>query len=249
MIDNRENNIWTVYVHIVPKTITEYDYDKYYVGITSKSVEKRWERNGRGYYGQPFYYTIKKYGWDGIEHYIVAEHLTEDEAKQLEKTLINKLQCRGKYGYNLTDGGDGTCGYIMSNKERKRRSECYSGKGNPYYGKKHSEETKQKISKNHADVSGINNPFRKDVYQFTLDGKYINKYCSCNEAGRIVGLKDGRAISTAALKHRMSANYLWEYEDNIVIKNGIIKIKEYKYYPKRKFILSNRGDNYGSNRA
>ena len=41
MIDNRENNVWTVYVHIIPQSITKYDYDKYYVGITSKSVEKR----------------------------------------------------------------------------------------------------------------------------------------------------------------------------------------------------------------
>ena len=46
MIDNRENNIWTVYVHIVPKTITEYNYDKYYVGITSQfPVEKRWKNS------------------------------------------------------------------------------------------------------------------------------------------------------------------------------------------------------------
>ena len=47
MIDNRENNIWTVYIHIVPKSISGYDYDKYYVGITSKPVEKRWKNNGR----------------------------------------------------------------------------------------------------------------------------------------------------------------------------------------------------------
>ena len=233
MIDNRENNIWTVYIHIVPKSISGYDYDKYYVGITSKSVEERWN-NGRGYSGQPFYNAIKKYGWDNIEHYIIANHLTEDEAKKFEKTLINKLQCKGKYGYNLTDGGDGTLGYIPTKEEREYKSKKYSGKGNPYYGKKHSEETKRKISKHHADVSGINNPFRKNVYQFTIDGEYVNKYCSCNEAGRTVGLKNGSSISNAALKHRISANYLWEYEDNIVIKDNIIKIKNYKYSPKRK---------------
>ena len=39
MIDNRENNVWTVYVHIVPKEISDYDYDKYYVGITGQTVE------------------------------------------------------------------------------------------------------------------------------------------------------------------------------------------------------------------
>lgn len=41
MIDSRENNVWTVYVHIIPKEISDYDYDKYYVGITGQTVERR----------------------------------------------------------------------------------------------------------------------------------------------------------------------------------------------------------------
>ena len=229
MIDNRENNIWTVYIHIVPKSISDYDYDKYYVGITSKSIEKRWGNNGIGYHTQPFYNAIKKYKWNNIEHYIIAEHLTEQEAKEFEKALIDKLDCNSKYGYNLTNGGDGTFGYIPTKEEREYKSKKYSGKGNPYYGKKHSEETKRKISEHHADVSGINNPFRKDVYQFTVDGEYINKYCSCTVASKALGLKSGGSISYAALNHKMAANYLWEYEDNIIQENGIYKIKEYKY--------------------
>ena len=235
MIDNRENNIWTVYVHIVPKEISDYDYDKYYVGITSKTVEKRWA-NGVGYHGQPFYGAIKKYGWNNIEHYIIAERLTEYEAKEFEKVLINKLDCnihKGKYGYNLTNGGDGIIGYLFTEKSRKHKSKKYTGQGNPYYGKKHTQETKQKISEHHADVSGINNPFRKDVYQFTIDGKYVNKYYSCAEAAKMVNLKSSSPISNAALNHRMSANYLWEYEDNVIHLNDIIQIKEYKYQPKK----------------
>ena len=43
------NQLWTVYLHTVPKNISGYDYDKYYVGITShKDVNLRWQ-NGRGY--------------------------------------------------------------------------------------------------------------------------------------------------------------------------------------------------------
>lgn len=231
MIDNRENNIWTVYIHIVPKEISDYDYDKYYVGITSKSVEKRWA-NGFGYHSQPFYNAIKKYGWDNMEHHIIAEHLTEYEAKEFEKVLINILDCnihKGKYGYNLTNGGDGIIGYSFTEESREHKSKKYTGQGNPYYGKKHTQETKQKISKHHADVSGINNPFRKDVYQFTIDGKYVNKYYSCANAGKTMGLKGGASISNAALNHRLAANYLWEYEDNVLQINNTFIIKEYKY--------------------
>ena len=42
MINYRENNIWSVYIHISPS-------DKYYVGITSQNpISARW-RNGKGY--------------------------------------------------------------------------------------------------------------------------------------------------------------------------------------------------------
>lgn len=35
----------------------------------------------------------------------------------------------------------------------------FTGENNPMYGKKHSEETRKKMSEHHADVSGENNPF------------------------------------------------------------------------------------------
>ena len=59
MIDTRENAIWTVYIHIIPKAITQYDYDKYYVGITSKTVNDRWNK-GFGYRTQFFYKAVIK---------------------------------------------------------------------------------------------------------------------------------------------------------------------------------------------
>jgi hypothetical protein len=43
---------------------------------------------------------------------------------------------------------------FMSEKERRRRSERYKGKGNPNYGKQHSEETKSKISEMRKRVGG-----------------------------------------------------------------------------------------------
>lgn len=108
--DYRDDVKWTVYVHIVPKSVSGYDYDKYYVGITSKAPCQRWKR-GEGYIGQVFHKSVEKYGWDNIEHEIVATNLTEEEALNFEKVLITKLQAR-KYGYNCTDGGDGSFEHI-----------------------------------------------------------------------------------------------------------------------------------------
>ena len=51
------------------------------------------------------------------------------------------------YGYNLEEGGEN---YTRSEKTKQKMSDVMKGEKNPFYGKKHSEETRQEISKNHA---------------------------------------------------------------------------------------------------
>ena len=105
LIDYREDNKWTVYIHIVPKEISGYEWDKYYVGVTSKSTKERW-RDGKGYNGQLFGRAIDKYSWDKIKHEIIASNLTQSEASELEKQLIKTLHSNSnKYGYNIQTGG------------------------------------------------------------------------------------------------------------------------------------------------
>lgn len=108
MIDYRENNNWTVYIHIAPKEMTNKENDMYYVGITSQIPQKRWA-NGKGYKKNiHFWNAIQKYGWDNMEHEIVASNLTKSEACEFEKVLIKNLHSnKVQYGYNKTVGGEG----------------------------------------------------------------------------------------------------------------------------------------------
>lgn len=79
---------YKVYYHKVSKEISGYDFDKYYIGIScKKNLIERWGRNGEGYKVQPFYNAIQKYGWDNIEHKILFENLTVEEAKNMEICL------------------------------------------------------------------------------------------------------------------------------------------------------------------
>lgn len=48
----------------------------------------------------------------------------------------------------------------VSENVRQVMSERFKGEKNPFYGKKHSEETRQKMRENHADFSGNKNPFK-----------------------------------------------------------------------------------------
>lgn len=95
-----ENN-WILYKHTCPDS-------KVYIGITS-NLQKRWSSYGRQYaHCINFFTAICRYGWDNIEHEILKEGLTREEAGELEKLYIKELRaCEPKYGYNMTMGGFG----------------------------------------------------------------------------------------------------------------------------------------------
>lgn len=162
-----ETNNYCVYVHICPN-------DKKYYGMTKQNVEHRWG-NGRGYKKQPdFYSDIIIYGWDNIQHIIIAKGLTEDEAIWLEEELIRTNRTYdSEFGYNKAIG----------RKYTDEQKEAMSGANNPMYGKRgtenpnygraRTEEHKAKISKAHkgkviseehkAKMSGANNHNAKKI--------------------------------------------------------------------------------------
>lgn len=114
MVNN--NKPWTVYCHISQD-------GKRYFGITSQTLQQRW-RNGNGYKKGYFHNAIEKYGWDSFEHIIIAENLSENDAKEMEKSLIKKYKSNNEYyGYNLTSGGDGTVGVSLYDRISKEKAE------------------------------------------------------------------------------------------------------------------------------
>ena len=105
---------YIVYMHIFPN-------GKKYIGITCKSPNGRWE-GGTGYSvkSQPImYHAIQKYGWNNVEHKILYQNLTYEKAIEIEKQLIAQYKTNCKrygctFGYNMTDGGEGTLGHVGS---------------------------------------------------------------------------------------------------------------------------------------
>lgn len=221
MIDYREDAKWTVYIHIIPKELSGYEWDKYYVGITSRNPKTRWD-NGHGYRGQYFGNAIKKYGWRNIKHEIIAERLTKNEACSLEIKLIEVLNTTNKlYGYNITGGGQGTTGRLLSEESKRLISIKNTGK-------KRTAEQIQNIKNSRPDISFDKNPNAKEIYQFSINGVFINKFLSLAEAKCKTKLKRA-GISHAALHNGTCGGFLWVYDDNIEQENGEYTIKNMNY--------------------
>lgn len=146
-----EEKKWCVYIHTSPS-------NKAYIGITCRSPEKRWGKNGRRYlnkkkngeYAQPIMANaILKYNdWDAWEHNIFQNNLTKEEACYIEKMLIGLFDTRNKnYGYNISIGGDAPMyGRKFSEETKKKMSNKHKGENHWNFGRTMSEETKRKIA-------------------------------------------------------------------------------------------------------
>lgn len=182
---------------------------KKYIGITCKKPEIRWA-NGLGYKKQPFWNAITKYGWDNFEHIIIKDNLPEPCAKTLEKILIHKYNTRNpKYGYNATDGGDGTLGIVFTQERKdKIRAKCI--------GRHPSEETRKKMSNSHKgkDLSYLNNSFgnnpRAKKVGAYKDDVLIKEYDCAVSASLDVEVHKN-SISKAIRGGYKVKGYIWKY--------------------------------------
>lgn len=135
-----ENN-WYLYRHLKPNG------EVFYIGIgKTRNFKRAYEKGNHNNY---WYNTINKYGYL-VE--VLKRKLTLDEACELEKILISwygRMDLGTGKLVNLTSGGQGTNGHVQSEESKKRRSDkisaIYKGEGNPFYGKDHTDYTKEYI--------------------------------------------------------------------------------------------------------
>lgn len=102
---------------------------KIYIGQTCQVPEKRWDY-GCGYkkHNLYFYNAIKKYGWsEGFDHEILETDLSLEQANEREQYWIKYYNSLAPNGYNLTRGGDGGQGHIVS-EETKRQIGMKNGR-------------------------------------------------------------------------------------------------------------------------
>ena len=93
--------------------------------------------------------AIKKYGRENFTKQVLKVCETLMEAEHLEKLYVEK-HLGDRNCYNMTEGGKGSWAHTWDSNLRKlRAAEALKGK-NGFKGKKHTTETRAKISQNNA---------------------------------------------------------------------------------------------------
>lgn len=135
-----------LYRHLKPNGET------FYIGI-STNKKRPYSKDSRSNYWKNI---VSKYGY---EVQILKSNLTWKDACELEIILISYYGRRDLNTgdlVNLTDGGEGTLGYICTDEYRENMRLIKSGEGSywlgktgelsSWWGKKHTEDTKKKMS-------------------------------------------------------------------------------------------------------
>ena len=167
---------------------------KRYVGITSQRPRDRWQ-NGKHYLRhRSIRVDLERYGWDSFKKEILYSDLSEEEAKRIEIKLIEEWDLINT-GYNRHPGGEVP---KLDENARKKLSDLYSGEKNPFYHKKHTEETK-KLMRETRPQKGV----------VCIDTGVT--YRSTREAQRQTGADHGDISKCCKGKKAIAGGLRWKY--------------------------------------
>jgi len=135
---------------------------------------------------------------------------------------IHYISLLKHWGFNLTnstDGGDGNNNQIYTKETRKKLSIRFTGDKNPFYGKKHSEETKKMLKHkrqfqnnvNFSELLKCNKERRRPVLQYEKDGTFIKEWKSIGEAEKAY---ESRASISKCCNGgtKTSQGFIWKFK-------------------------------------
>ncbi len=191
--------------------------------------------------------SIRKYGWDAHKKEFIEE-LPNDMLNEREIYWIAYFRTYwydNPMGMNMTKGGDGNNGSWMHNIERReKQAKRFTGAGNPFYGKHHTEEFKTKKSKEVSEYNkhnGIKVPKWgieksrlqkiKPVLAYNSNGEFLKEFESYVEAAKFTGCSSSDVYNSVSGRRTHAKGYVFRNKtDNYPLKInvGVIKNKNVK---------------------
>lgn len=131
---------------------------KVYIGKTYRIKARQVEHRSKSIYCDTYFHkALNKYGYDNFTFEIIAQTDNDDSLNFLEKMYIRKYKSsQQEFGYNLTEGGEGTIGFHPTEEARQKMSRAKKGV-------KKSEVTRQRMKdswklREPRNMSGSANP-------------------------------------------------------------------------------------------
>jgi group I intron endonuclease len=137
--------------------------NKIYIGKTNNINRRKNEHlsKSKKIGNNHFNNAIKKYGMESFNLETIYECENEENAYKMEMHFISLYKSNNKqFGYNSTVGGEGLCGASEETKNKiSEAAKSKIGDKNSFFGKKHTNESKEKISRaNKGKLAGENHP-------------------------------------------------------------------------------------------
>lgn len=140
--------------------------DKVYVGSTLNYTRRRNNHKMRlrlnKHHSQHLQNAWNRYGQENFVFEILEEIKEQNELLAAEEKWFKRTKCiERKFGYNVCKKPGGSYGVepwnkgrvgVFSGETKEKQSKSKLGENNPFYGKKHTPETKKRISKSHKGV-------------------------------------------------------------------------------------------------
>ena len=204
--------------------ITNQINGKVYIGQTVRTLSERFKEHARkkSYLGN----AIKKYGKGSFTVEKIDQSFNVDDLNAKEIFWIKEYNSLMPSGYNLCFGGGNTMGYNHKESSKimmaTKKEGMYKKEENPFYGKKHTKETREKMRKawdknrkeKLAEDSRIRNPINQAVRVRNVETGEI--FDSVKSAAEAYGLKDTHITRVCRGKRKRTGGYHWEYVDKTI---------------------------------
>lgn len=214
--------------------------------------QRKFYRDWKSYLGsgKTLLQAIQKYGKENFVRNIVCICNSPSELNQTEYDLSIFLNVvESSDWYNLKYGGDSMEGYSpppevrakiskankgkpapnkgmpMSEEAKRKQREAQSGEKSAWYGRKHTDETKQKIrdkrigtyasqetkNKMSSQRQGKNNYDAKPVVQLTIDGDFIREWEYLRQAAKELNICESGICQCCRKQRKFANGYRWMY--------------------------------------
>jgi len=163
-----------VEIGVIVYKVTNKVNGKIYIGKTIYSLKERMRCHLKSKAGI-FSKALRKYGMQSFDFKIIDIAKRNETLLEKEKYWIKYYRSKVPNGYNLTDGGEGMCGYCLSEETKQKISKSQiglqAGEKNPMYGIRLS----GKKNHNYGKITPIK---VKEKISKSLLGKYKGKESS-----------------------------------------------------------------------